>query len=234
MTHNLTHKTLRKAMILFIVFISFSSQAKKSAELNINIIDCREENKFAYLSELQILKNGNEFKTLNPQHQSQQVLKNLEFGTYTLVYKSLFNKEERLNVQITESKTYSTKVCINYMDYSKETYEPIIDRLQNKESYSIIISSQGCFHSSQDTIIIKRNNNAYTINWGTNFKTLSTTDLENIRQFEFELNYMTYRGCTTTDTYVIDYGGTSKQISDGSCRWNGDYYFKLRLFGDDE
>lgn len=219
-------------MTFFIVFVSFTAQATVKAELTINISDCRNAKEFAYLSELRILKNGKVFKILKPQHENKQVLKGLDFGTYVLVYKSLFNKEENLKVKITESKKYSARLCLNYIDYSKETSKPIIDQLQETDFYTIVISSQGCFHSTKDTLMIKRSKDAYTINWGAKYKTLSPTEIVKIRNFEIELNYMTEAGCTTTDSYIISYNGKSKLINDGSCNWHGDYYLKKQLFGD--
>lgn len=157
-------------------------------------------------------------------------LKDLELGTYILVYESLFKKEEHLRIEITESKRYEAKLCTDFIDYSKETYKPIIERLQENEFYTILLSSQGCFHTTQETVTIKRYRDVYEITWGTKTKELSVTDIETLKCFELELNYMVDGGCTTTDTYIIQYAGTTIQIHDGSCNWNGGYYLKKQLF----
>jgi hypothetical protein len=228
-----TYKILRLTLTLFFVFLSFFTQAKEKAELVINIADCRDAKNFAFLLELRILKNGKEFKILKPQNENKQVLKNLGFGVYTLVYKTMFEKEESLRVEIIENKRYSTNICTNYIDYSKDKYKPFINQLQENESYTILILSQGCFHSNQDTLTIKRNNDIFIFTWGTKSKKLSQSDIEKVRNFEIELNYMTNLGCTTVDTYFIKYNESTKKISDGSCSWNGNYFLKKQLFGDE-
>ncbi|MGL5891751.1 MAG: hypothetical protein ACRC3B_17800 [Bacteroidia bacterium] len=226
-----THQLFRQAIVLFFVLISFCSRAAEKAELIINISDCRGAGNYSYLSKLKILRNENEYKTIEPQHEKKQVLNDLEFGTYKLVYNSLYGKEVSLTVEITENKTYSIDLCTSYIDYSKETYIPIIDQLQVNERYTIVMSSQGCFHSTDDTLTIKRNKEDYTITWGAKTKKLSSADIELIRHFEIELNYMSDIGCTTTDRYTIKYKGrTVKQIDDGSCRWSGFYYLTNQLF----
>jgi hypothetical protein len=225
------NRTLKKILLVFAVFLSFQAKAEEKANLVINIADCR-GGSYNYLSEITILRNGQAFKKIEPQHEKKQVLNDLELGTYTLVYTSLFNKEVNLIVEITSNNEYSIDICTNYIDYSKETYVPVIDRLQENESYSILLSSQGCFHFTHDTIIIKREKQIYTLSWGDKSKQLTVADMDVIRHFEIELNHMTDNGCTTTDTYVVKYEGVQIQkIHDGSCMWNGDYYLKKQLFG---
>lgn len=221
-----------KHAMIFLVFLFFLSQTATAAELVIHISDSRNEKENAYLSELEISRDGKVFRILKPQYENKQVLKNIDLGTYTLVYKTLFNKEERVSVEIKEHRKYSVDVYINYLDYSKETHTPIIDLLEEKDSCVIFIESRGCFHFKDDTLIIKRNQDRYTLNWGDTCKTLSKADIEKIRHFEIELNYMMRGGCTTIDTYSIHYHGNQMLlISDGSCSWNGDYYLKQDLFG---
>lgn len=130
-------------LILFITLISLSVNAKSKAQLIITIKDCREAG-ISQLSELKILKNGIDFKILKPIHENKQILKDLDLGLYTLIYKSLFSIEETVVVNITENKKYFSIICI---DYSKETYKPIIDSLNIGEKYTIFYSSRGCFHS---------------------------------------------------------------------------------------
>ena len=232
MKHTSINLSIRLTMIFFLVFAPFLTHAQEKAELAIHITDCRDSVKFNFLPEIRVVKNGIEFDTIVPRFTHDQVLKDLEFGVYTLIYRSLFSKEERVIVEITENKKYTATICTNYLDYSKETYIPIIDQLKEKDAYSIIIQSRGCFHSTEETITIKRMEANYTITWGTQTKTLSSDDIESIRHFEMELNYMSSFGCTSTDTYLIKYNETIKQINDGSCQWNGNDYLQKQLFGE--
>ena len=183
------------------------------------------------MNELFVIKDNKRIKSLKPEHNYIQTLTNLDTGTYFLEYKSLFGKTEKLKVIITQFKKYSVDLCIDYINYSKETYKPIIDQLQEKENYKILMSSQGCFHSTADTLTIYRENNIYSATWTNKKKTLTQSDIEAVRHFEIELNYMTDGGCTTTDTYNLIYKNKTKTIDDGSCSWNGDSYLKTKLFG---
>jgi len=219
-------------MILFVALTGFYAKANDKAVLSLKIIDCRDEEKFSYLSELKVLKDGKQFKTLKPEHEKQIILKNLEFGEYTLHYTSMFGKEVNQKIAIAENKTYSVNLCVNFIDYSKETSKPIIDQLKENEEYTIIVISQGCFHHTLDSIIIKRINNVCKITWGEKTKILSATDIESIRHFEFELAYMNEDGCTTTDMYYIIYNSKTKKTRDGSCDWRGAYYLRKQLFSE--
>lgn len=230
-------KTILKAVTgtMFLIFVTFIARAREFAELAIVISDCREPKSYAFLKELRILKNGIEYTMLYPKHENKQVLKNLELGTYSLVYTSMFGKEETQIVEITENKKYSTNVCIDFIDYTKESYVSIIDQLQESESYSIVMLSQGCFHFTNDTVLISRTDDTYSIKWGSKTKVLSEDEIEKIRHFEIELNYMNDSGgCTTTDSYQINYNDRLLiQIDDGSCAWNGNRYLKMELFGEE-
>jgi hypothetical protein len=232
MKHRLKQNRINLLMILFFVFISLGAHSADKAELVVNISNCRNSEEFAHLFELTVLKDGKKYEIVKPGFEREQTFKDLELGTYTLVYKSLFGKQEHLQVEITEYKKYITSLCIDFLDYTKEKYKPIIDRLQESDFYTLSMSSQGCFHFKNDSVTIKRNKDIYTINWGEKSKKLSAADIETIRHFETELNYMKDGGCTTTDTYIIRYNGATKKISDGGCNWNGDYFLKKELFGD--
>lgn len=224
--------TERLKTIVFLVILSFCSHASAKGKLTITIKDCRNIENPCYLAEIKILKDNSEFKTITPKRENKQELMDLEYGNYTLIYKSFFNKIDSINVNIRESKDYSVELCLYVLDYSKETYKPIIDRLQVDEFYSIIISSTGCFHDYNDTITINKNNEVYILTWGSNSKTLLNSDIEAIRRFELELNYMSNALCTTTDTYILIYNGIERQIIDGSCEWNMHYNLRAKLFGE--
>lgn len=220
---------LLTTVLLPIIFIFLSSTNNNSATLEIRIKDCR-TNKLEYLYGLSVIKDGKTIEVLQPGFDNIQTLTNLDTGTYFLEYNSLFGKSEKLKVVMTEFKNYSVDLCLDYIDYSKEKYKPIIDRLKDKEYYKILMSSQGCFHSSADTLTISREHNTYSATWTTNKKTLTQSDIDAIRHFEIELNYMSYEGCTTTDSYSIIYKNNTKKINDGSCSWNGAYHLNKKLW----
>ncbi len=229
-TTSIKRQLLFQTISLLTFLLFFSGTNKNYASLEISIKDCR-SNKLEYLDELFIIKDNKRIKSLKPEHNYIQTLTKLDLGTYFLEYKSLFGKTEKKKVTISQFKKYSVDLCMDYINYSKETYKPIIDQLQEKENYKILMSSQGCFHSSADTLIIFRVNNTYSATWKTKKKNLTKSDIEAIRHFEIELNYMNVDACTTTDTYTIIYKNKTKKIEDGSCDWNGDNYLEKKLFG---
>jgi hypothetical protein len=219
-----------KNIIITITLIIFSCGISiAQSTLQVNIKDCRQESSFEYLSEFKIYKNDTLFKTIEPKHESKQIIKNLAFGKYKIEYKTMFEKTENINIEISEKKKYSVDLCLNYIDYDSESYKPFIDLLKNGEEYSIQVSSQGCFHSTDEKIIITRKVDKYYLNYGATNKLLNNADIKAIRKFEIELNYMESFGCTTSDTYVVKYKKKEVKISDGSCSWNGDYYLKKKL-----
>ncbi|MCU0438868.1 MAG: hypothetical protein MUC49_13290 [Raineya sp.] len=220
-------------LISFLILLCFQTNAQNKAELTIVIQECHRDSALTYLSELKILKNNTYYTTLTSELRGidMEFLKDLEFGTYTFVYKTFIGKENTITLNITKAEMYILTICADFIDYSKEKYKPIIDQLGENDSYSIIFSSNGCYHSFTTSIIIKRENNRYLIVWGDKSKELSKQDIENIRRFEIELNYVRECCSTTNDMYVIKYKEVEKTIRDGGGGWYGGHYLEEQLFG---
>ncbi|MDP5170497.1 MAG: hypothetical protein NWR72_09635 [Bacteroidia bacterium] len=219
-----------KNLIIILASIIFASEfCNAQSTLQVDIKDCRQESSFEYLSEFKVFRNDSLIKTIEPKHESNQTLKDLEYGKYRIEYKTMFSKTESVNIELTEKKKYTIDLCLNYLDHESDLYQPFIDRLENGESYSIQVSSQGCFHSSNETITIKRKSDKFYLTFQGKDRLLDNKEIRAIRYFEIELNYMESYGCTTTDTYVLKYKSKEVKISDGSCDWNGDYYLKKEL-----
>ncbi|KOY87301.1 hypothetical protein AD998_15110 [bacterium 336/3] len=201
-------------LICFLTLLCFQTNAQNKAELTIVIQECHRDSAFTYVSELKIYKNNTYYMTLTSELRgiSMEFLKDLEFGTYTFMYKTFIGKENTITLNITKAEMYFLTICADFIDYSKEKYKPIIDQLGENDSYSICFSSVGCYHSFKKFIIIKRENDKYSIVWGDKSKELTTQDIENIRRFEVESNYVRTCCCTTSDTYVIEYKGEKKQL----------------------
>lgn len=220
-----------------LLFISASilltaAKEKQSASLEIKIMDCRSKH-LEYLSKLTILKDGKVIKELKPEHNYTQEVSDLELGTYYLAFTSIFNKPETLKVDIPSYHKHWIELCVNYIEAPDASFHSVIDRLKENESYHIIMSSQGCFHFTNDTLMISRSNNVFTAKMGLKTKTLTQENIKAVRQFEYELdNIGGDNGCTTVDNYTILYKKEKKQVEDGGCAWNGDYYLKQSLFGE--
>ncbi|CAN5784922.1 hypothetical protein BH11BAC7_BH11BAC7_17710 [soil metagenome] len=227
---------IRFIQFLLILFVSgsvflTSAKSDKTASIEIKIKDCRSQS-FAYLNNLKVIKDGQLIKELHPEHNSTQIVNQLSIGTYLLEYTSIFNKTETLKVNVSEFQKYPVELCVNYLNHTTGLYNPVIDRLEDGEDYNIIIASSGCFHSTNDTLNIKRENGNYKAKMGLKTKSLTTENTEAIRNFEIELNNLGLQnGCTTETTYTIVYKEQKQTVTDGGCSWSGNYYLVQNLFG---
>ncbi|MES2555041.1 MAG: hypothetical protein V4604_02770 [Bacteroidota bacterium] len=221
------------ALILFTATSFIFLNTDDSASIEIYITDCRDPESHSYFTpNLTILKDGQDFQSIDPGFGSKVTLKDLEIGTYTIYYQSIFGNKEKQEIVISESKSHSVTICINQLDYSASGYSAVIDELEVGESYRINYESQGCFHSDSETISIGRIDGHYLVSWGDTSKILSQTEHDLIRQFEIEMNYMKGGGCTTTDTYTVLYKEKQKEIHDRTCEWNGWDFLTKQLFGE--
>ncbi|WP_341907043.1 hypothetical protein [Fluviicola taffensis] len=215
----------------------FSSFASRKAELDIQFFD-QKENRLAtynaYGGTIKILKDGKDYRTFDSHFDFNETIKGLELGTYTIVYRTIFLQDERVEVKINKYKIYYQMICFNCLDYSQENYVPVIDRLKDGESYSIHLESRGCFHSTQESITISRNNSIYSIKWDEVTKELTSEDLKIIEHFEMELAHASsFWGCTTKDNYRVSYNDELTSYEDAGCRWHGSFYLRECLFGND-
>ena len=101
----------------------------------------------------------------------------------------------------------------------------LIESLQNGESFSIEITSIGCFNGSRQTVFISKEEDTVTASLNDVSKLLTDTDIETLKSFELQLQSLKMGGCTTIDTYVLRFGNQTFQTSDGTCSWHG--YRKL-------
>jgi hypothetical protein len=197
--------------------------------LDVYIRDCRiKDAKEVDLYEFNVYKNDVLLKTIHPDRDSKTVPVK-ELGTYRIEYKTLFGMTENVFVDVTKNKIYIVELCIDYFNYAAEPYVPIISQLQSGETYTIEMSSQGCFHHSDDTIVIANRSGEFYILFGSVESKLSERDIETIKHFEMELNHMESSGCTTEVAYVLVYNNKKKRITDGSCTWSGGHYLKCKL-----
>lgn len=104
---------------------------------------------------------------------------------------------------------------------SQQPEPAIIEILQDGESFSIEITSIGCFNGTRQTVTVSRESNVYTAFFQDQVKVLSEEDFYAFKIFEVQLRNLKMGGCSTVDTYVINFGGQKWQTSDGTCSWNG-------------
>lgn len=103
----------------------------------------------------------------------------------------------------------------------QETEPTIIETIQDGESFSIEITSIGCFNGTRQTVVVSREADIYTAQFQDQIKVLSENDFNAFKRFEVQLRNLNMGGCTTVDTYVLNFGNQRWQTSDGTCSWNG-------------
>lgn len=107
---------------------------------------------------------------------------------------------------------------------------PLIDLLQDGESYTIQTTSLGCFHSCKETFEIKQEARIYSVQCGDVSKTLTTITVNQIHDFEMKLQNLSGGLCTTKDSYILSFGSTEIHIIDDSCMFNGGHKL-MRILG---
>ena len=110
-----------------------------------------------------------------------------------------------------------------------EPQPTMIESLQDGESYSIEITSIGCFNGSRQTILIAKEADVFTASLKDSSILLTDSDIQTIKAFEIQLRALQIGGCTTVDTYVLRFGNETFQTSDGTCSWRG-YRKLIELF----
>ncbi len=110
-----------------------------------------------------------------------------------------------------------------------EAQPTLIESLQNGESYSIEITSIGCFHGTRQTVLISKEDDVLTASLQDSFKVLTNSDIELFKTFELQLRALQIGGCTTVDTYVLRYGNETFRTDDGTCSWHG-YRQLIQIF----
>lgn len=98
-----------------------------------------------------------------------------------------------------------------------ESYIPLIDILEVGEKYEIVIRSAGCFHNEQQSLFVFRQENAFVATLNDSEITLNLTQINSLRKFERQLKYVGSGGCTTIDTYILNYGPEQDVYNDDTC-----------------
>lgn len=235
------HSMKYRYSIIFLIIIVLSCTAVLKSSTGLNKASLRIEitnTRASYLGMLPllydsiiVLKNNMPFRILDGT-KAVHTLSPLDTGLYTIHYRSIYKKEESKTIYISTFKSYNTSICADSLDYKNETYIPIINQLQDKERYTIAMQTSGCFNFESDTLTIHKRKGKYYATWQSDVPTkhsqyLTPKQIETIRKFELELNYMNnkYRS-TTKDTYTISFREKTHTFVDGSLSWFG--YFHLR------
>lgn len=205
--------------------LAWTQTSDDVVSIEVKIMDCRDPDSYTYLAELDVFRDGKKFRSLTPKDNEFVYLDSVEAGVYVFRYKNMFDviRADTL-IALTRGK-HSLTICLDSLDYSKEDYVPVIDRLRAGESYTVLFESQGCFHSTEDTLTVSRSGESFSATHRGQTKLLDAGGLAIIRHFELELNHKPPGGCTTADQYTITYNKkVVRKTEDGSCEWRGFSY----------
>jgi hypothetical protein len=103
----------------------------------------------------------------------------------------------------------------------KETF---IERLKDKEFFTIAFSESGCFtdKTKMSSLKVNRQGSDYYISYKDKSKKISSDEFATIKQFEIEIDSInTVYKCTNGGHYLIKYGKEIKNRIDNTCSWHG-------------
>jgi hypothetical protein len=171
-------------------------------------------------------------------------------GTYRITYN---NYGRPVSEQIKLSIQAISPVVLRpdkWRDYPQNT----LAKLQDKDTISILFTSQGCFHADASKLTITKEGDQFIARLyqvlkyyekkkgqinvsyrdGDILKTVTMTDqhIADFLRFENEINSVNGTGCTTTDWYRIQSIYWNMEKTDGTCRWRGFQYLRKSLFGE--
>ncbi|WP_338790793.1 hypothetical protein [Bernardetia sp. MNP-M8] len=153
---------MKKLVSIFLMLAVYSlSYAQTKSSLYINVEDCRTKKQSYVSPNFSLYKDNVLIRKVNLKNQNSRIFTDLENGEYKLEYYTLFGSDT-LTINISENNNNQViNLCVDYLDYAAQNHKPIIDKLKNEESYSILVESSGCFHNNEEKIIITKKGNDY-------------------------------------------------------------------------
>lgn len=155
--------------------------------------------------------------------------KNINPGTYTIQFLNIFQIKESITFNTDTLTNDTITIYIDRVDYNTIKIKSYIDLIRDHKSLKIHKQSIGCFHFTNDEIVIKKEGAYFVLYYDVYKKKLSENDMEFIRDFEKELQILPQSSCTTHNSYTISIGRKKIKINDETCEWYGFYYLKKNL-----
>jgi len=165
----------------------------------------------------------------------------LDISEYTIEYTDLFRKTKKRSIGIDGDKSLNVHICLDELNTST-IKDSLVQKISERQPLQISFTSNGCFHSRSNSIIVKKTSGIYSAEYYVESKNkrkrigsieLSESQLDSLRNFEKEFYVIDNNaGCTTHDTYQLKIGSTLRTANDGSCSWNGFIHLRNALFED--
>lgn len=207
---------------------------KQESELFLLARDSRDRSIYTTVPSVTLMQDGDTLKSTVPDY-SQHYLWFGKFkkGSYTIAYKNIFDQEVMQEVSVTGAEVDTIILHLDYVDYSRETFLPIIDRLQEGDSYTVNFKSVGCEHDNKAKLMIEKRQGVIRARKGDRATELTPGQIESIRRFEVQSNLLPEGGgCTTTDYYTFSFKGENRVVTDGGCDWRGFQVLNKQLWGE--
>jgi hypothetical protein len=249
---------MKASFIFYLTFLSLITfaQTGKTSKVVLSISDCRGNNPYTgfrgdTVSFFKLPVDTLAFKIIPRKYRKFPItLDSIPISEYKLKYRNTFKENITMVVNVSEQKENFISICFDtLLSYKQNT----LKKLQDKDTISISLHSQGCFGGDKMRIVITKKMDEFT---ATLFYTetdyvvkskktysrkersasksivLTEKNIKDFIRFENELNFVRDGGCTTTDEYSIKSKYLNVQKTDGNCSWDGFYILRKSFFGD--
>jgi hypothetical protein len=184
------------------------------------------------LSSVVVMQHGTLIDSLENSFIEEWIVTLPASGKYEIIYETIFRTRRSMNLNIQHSgDTISLKV--GELDYEKESYKPLIDKLKPGQKITISFRNEGCWMMMHQNLQIQRKQRGYFAAWDDTLVQLSALQVESIGRFEMELqHFKMVKGCTTKNYYTLTGPHVKKADADyldGGCDWFGFYTLMKNL-----
>ncbi|MBO9200494.1 MULTISPECIES: hypothetical protein [Niastella] len=240
-------------LILQFLFVCSFGQAQQTTTILLSIGDCREGGHGFYgidtdsVSFYRLPEDTLAFRVSVRAKRFPIKLTNTPVADYRIAYRNVFRQLVVKQIRLTDQKTNSIRLCADsVLNYSKNT----LAKLQDQDTISIYLESQGCESSFNSKILIRKEGDNFVARlyedtvlyrtkrkmiikgWGL-IKTmvLTTQNIQDFQRFENEVSIVWKMGCTTEERYEIKSKYWNLETTDGDCDWWGYSFLKRSFFG---
>ena len=222
---------------LLTILLLFPLLAFPKASLYISLHSCNIEN-FGTTNKISIYKNG---VFLYEKSDSSNILSfvhltNLDTGLYQIHYQNIFHKEVYSSKLIPADSSYFLEICLDKFGDIDKSFHGLIDSISDTEPLVILVNSVGCYGNAKSELKIEKTKGKIFAYYTKTLKTkgekksriykakeLTESDINQIRQFEYELNLISNSNtiCSYREYYKIESGAIKKSYFDSTCKWTG-------------
>lgn len=207
---------------------------EQESELFLLARDSRDRGIYTTVPRVTLMQDGDTLKSTVPDYREYYFwFGKFKKGNYTIAYKNIFDQEVKQKVFVTGAEVDTILLYSDYVDYSSEAYQPIIDKLQEGDSFTIHYKSVGCEHHEEEHLVFEKRQGVIRARQGNKTTQLTNEQIELIRKVEVQSTLLPEGGgCTTTDYYTFSFEGEKREVTDGGCDWDGFWVLNKQLWGE--